>query len=236
MSAVTDIQTIINDQGVFWPVQNIWDAINEAQFAVYAETKWAITTQTFSLTSNADIVPIPSNILIPKWIEGTNSLFQPAVVKRFFPTTMRNLEHFLRTWRGNNLGQPEYFVQWDATHWRVFPRPDGSGSGPGGVYPFKCFGVGFPPEIVDSTSTLLGDATYRYAVYNYTASLLLEATRPDLADLYLAQAQDNILTMKKRLRNQQSHNLRTLKPATSRLEIQQGGQISELPSYYPLES
>jgi hypothetical protein len=235
MSAVGDIQTIINDAGVFWPTQTVWDALNEAQLSVYAETKWALTTQTFSLSSNVDIVEIPSNILVPRWIEGTNSLFQPAVVKRFFPSSMRNLEHFLRTWRGDNTGQPVYFILWDATHWRVFPRPDGSGSGPGGVYPFTVFGVGFPPEITDSTSTLLGDATYRYAVYNYTAALLLEATRPDLADMYLAQAQDNMLTIKKRLRNQQSHNIRTLKPATGRLEIEQGGQISELPSYYPVE-
>ncbi len=98
MSVVTDVQAIINDTGVFWPTATVLTAINEAQLAVYAETKWALTTQTMTLGSNADIIPIPSNILLPKWIEGTNTNFQPPMVKRFFPSTQRGLEHFLRTW------------------------------------------------------------------------------------------------------------------------------------------
>lgn len=236
MSAISDIQTIINDVGVFWPEQFIWDALNEAQLAVYSETKWALTTGNMLLGSGVDIVSIPPEILIPKWIEGTNTLFQPAVVKRFFTTSQRNLETFLRTWRGDNVGQPVVFVLWDATHWRVFPRPDGSGSGPDGRYPFTVYGVGLPQEINSTNTVVLGDATYRYAVYNTTVAFLLEATRPDLADMYLAQAGENILNIKKRLRNQQSHNIRTLRPATTRLEIEQAGEISQTPSYYPLEA
>ena len=236
MSATTDLQTIINDQGTFWPQQQLLDAINEAQFAIYAETKWAITTASLVLSSNADIITIPSSILIPRWIEGTNCNFQPPVIKRFFPTTMRNLEHFLRTWRGDNLGQPTYFVQWDATHWRVFPRPDALGSGPGGTYLFTVFGVGFPREITDSSTSLLGPRNYILATENYAASLLLEATRPDLADSYMADAMDQLLMFKKMLRNQQSHNIRTLRPGMTQLELDQSGQISELPSYYPLEA
>lgn len=236
MSALSDIQTIINDAGVFWPTQTVYDSLNEAQFHVYAEVRWAITTQSFVLTSGVDIIPIPPNILIPKWIEGTNALFSPAVVKRFFFTSLRNIETFMRPWRGQNLGQPQYFVLWDATHWRVFPRPDAKGSGPGGVYPFTVYGVGFPAEITSSSQNIVGDATYKYAVYNYTCSLLLESTRPDLADMYLSQTTDNILNIKKRLRNQQSHNIRTLKPATSRYEIDQLGEVFETPSYYPLQA
>jgi hypothetical protein len=236
MSIVTDIQLVINDIGVFWPLPQILDAVNESQFAIYAETKWAITSATMLLGSNVDIVSIPQSILIPRWIEGTNTNFVPAVVKRFFPTSMRNLEHFLRTWRGDNLGQPVYFVLWDSTHWRCFPRPDGSGSGPNGNYMFTVFGIGLPAEITTSSQSLLGPQTYYLAVQNYAVSLLLEATRPDLADLYMAQAVEQILNFKKRLRNQQSHNIRTLKPATSQLEISQAGQVNELPSYYPLEA
>lgn len=235
MSAVSDVQTIINDAGVFWPTQTVLDALNEAQFAVYAETRWAITTQTFALTSGVDIVPIPNQILIPRWIEGTNTLFNPAVVKRFFVTTLRNLETYLRTWKGDNLGQPQYFILWDAQHWRVFPRPDTNGSGPGGTYEFTCFGIGFPSEIVDVSGVIAGPSNYVYGVYYYTAALLLEATRPDLADMYMAQSQEQLLAFKKRLRNQQSHNIRTLKPATIRYEINQIGQVSETPSFFPLE-
>lgn len=233
---VGDIQLILNDTGIFWPAQQILDATNEAQFHIYAETKWAITSAPLALQSNTDLVQIPPAILIPKWIEGTNSNFQPPVVKRFFPTTMRNLEHFLRSWRGANLGQPVYFIQWDATHWRVFPRPDGHGPGPGGAYPFTIFGVGFPPELTSLTQPVLGPLVYQLAVQNYATSLLLEATRPDLADLYLSQADQQVLNFKKQLRNQQSHNLRVLRPVMSSYEIDQLGQVNETPSYYPLES
>jgi len=236
MGVVGDIQTILNDQGVFWPTQQIYDALNEAQLAVYVETKWAITTATMNLGSGVDIVAIPSGILIPRWIEGTNNNFQPAVIKRFFPTTQRNLETHLRTWRGANLGQPVFFCLWDATHWRVFPRPDGKGTGTAGTYPFTVFGIGFPAEIASTGAVLTGPSNYQLAVQNYTVSLLLESTRPDLADFYMAQSQEQILLFKKRLRNQQSHNIRTLRPAQGQYEIQQSGQISEVPGYFPLEN
>lgn len=236
MSIVAQVQVILNDTGVFWPTQTVLDAVNEAQFAIYAETKWAVTTASMSLANGEDIISIPPTILIPRWIEGTNSNFQPPVVKRFFPTTQRNLETFLRTWRGDNLGQPMYFVLWDATHWRCFPRPDNLGSNLDGSYPFTVFGIGFPVEITDTSMDILGPTNYLMAIQNYTVSLLLEATRPDLADMYFQQAMDQILAFKKRLRNNQSHNIRRLVPATTRFQIDQAGEVYELPSYYPLEA
>lgn len=236
MSIVQQVQVFLNDSGVFWPTQTILDAVNEAQWQVYAETNWVISTQTFSLSSNADIISIPSPIIIPKWIEGQDSNFQPPVVKRFFITTQRNLEHFLRQWRGQNVGQPTYFIIWDATHLRVFPRPDGLGPGAGGTYPFTMFGLGFPNEITDTVTDIVGPTNYVQAIQKYSAALLFEATRPDLADMYMGQAEDQIVAFKKRVRNNQRHNLRILKPATTRYEINQGGEVYELPSYYPLES
>jgi hypothetical protein len=236
MSIVVQVQTILNDQGAFWPTQTVIDAVNEAQFHVYAETRWAITTATISLTTNQDIITIPPTIIIPKWIEGVNSNFQPPVVKRFFPSTMRELENFLRQWRGQQQGQPGYFVLWDATHWRVFPRPDSLGPNLDGSYPFTIYGIGFPAEIVDNVADIVGPATYVQIIQNYSVALLYEATRPDLADMYMAQAQQQILDFKKRVRNNQRHNIRILKPATRRFEIDQSGNVSETPTYYPLES
>lgn len=235
-NVIADIQLILNDSGVFWPTQQLYDAVNEAQFHIYAETKWALATQAFVLTSGVDIISIPSNILIPRWLEGTNTQFQPAVVKRFFPTTQRNLEAYLRTWKGDNTGQPMYFSLWDSTHWRVYPRPDNLGSGPGGVYPFTIFGIGLPNEINGTNTSIPGPSSYSLAVKNYSVALLLEATRPDLGDMYMTQAETGILNFKKRLRNNQSHNIRTLKPATTRFELDQAGIVNELPAYYPLES
>lgn len=245
MSATTDLQLILNDSGVFWPTQNLFDALNEAQMFLAAETAWKINqspmgtlvsiTQGF-LSSNADVIPFTDpafgqGFVIPKWIEGTNYNFQPPVVKRFFPTTQRNLEHYLRTWKGDNKGQPMYFTIWDAYHFRVYPRPDQNN-----VYAFTLFYVTTPPTITTTGQNLTGPIQYQKAVTLHAASILLEATRPDLADLYASQAATQVLAFKKQLRNQQSHNLRTLKPATTPLELDQAGQIYELPSYYPLES
>ncbi|MDE1766571.1 MAG: hypothetical protein KGI27_09935 [Thaumarchaeota archaeon] len=235
MSIVQQVQTLLFDTNVFWPNQWLFDAINEAQFHVYAETRWAITSASFTLNSNADVFPLPGGIQIPRWIEGTNNLIQPPVVKRFFPTTQRNLEAFLRTWRGQNQGQPVYFVIWDATHLRCFPRPDALGSGPGGSYPFAMFGIGTPNEIVDTTTDIIGPATYVQAIQNYAAALLFEATRPDLADMYRSLAEQQILEFKKRLRHFQSHDIWQLVPATTRFEVDQGGEVYSTPDYYPLE-
>jgi hypothetical protein len=229
MSIVAQIQILLNDSGVFWPTATVLDAVNEAQFHIYADTKWAISTASLTLSSNADIVSIPATMLIPKWIEGTNTLYNPPVVKRFFVTSPRNLEHYLRTWRGAGTGQPGYFILWDATHLRCFPRPDST-------YHFTLFGTGFPTEITNTTSDITGPATYVLAIQNYAAALLFEQTRPDLADLYMAQAQAQILAFKKRLRRNLSHNIRQLIPATGPFEINQGGQINEGPSYYPVEA
>ena len=148
---------------------------------------------------------------------------------RCFPTTQRELENFLRTWRSSGLDTPQYFVIWDASHLRVFPRPDKN-------YTYTLWGVGYPTEIVDSTGDVTGPPNYVQIVQNLTLGLLLYATRLDLAQFYLGQAQNQIVEFKKHLRNQQSHNIRRLKPATSRFEVQQGGQVRELPTYYPMES
>ena len=229
MSIVTDVQIILNDSGVFWPTAQLLDAVNEAQFWAFTRTKWARSSASLPLLPGQDIVPLPSSILIPGWIEGTipNNSGGTAVM-RMFPTTQRELEHFLRTWRGAGLAQPSYFSIWDATHLRIFPRPDTT-------YTYTVWGIGWPNEIVDTTTALKGPPNYVLAVKHYAAGLLLEATRPDLADVYYGLADGQIESFRKQLRNQQSHNIRRLVPAR-RLDLQQSGVVRELPTYYPLET
>jgi hypothetical protein len=232
MSIVSQVQILLNDTGVFWPVPNVLDAINEAQLWVFAQTKWARVGVPLNVTVGQDIVPIPSQLLITGWIEGTktvntgNATLITSV--RFFPTTQRELEHFLRTWRGHGLEEPGYFVLWDASHFRLFPRPDQA-------YTFTIWGIGYPTEIVDITSDIVGPPNYVQAIQNYTVALLLEATRPDLADVYMQIAEDQIIAFRKQLRNHQSHNIRRLRPG-KRFDLQQSGTIRELPTYYPLET
>jgi hypothetical protein len=215
MGVVADVQVILNDTGVFWPTQTVLDAVNEAQFWVYAETKYAITSSTLVLTSNADVVALPTSILIPKWIEGTGT---GTTVERIHITTQRSLESYSRLWKGAALGAPAHVSVWDATHLRIFPRPDAT-------YTYTLFGTGFPAEIT-ATEAIAGPTAIQKAAQCYTVALLFEATRPDLADVYMGQAQELTLAYKKRLRNQQSHNIRTLHPATTKYEVRQSGVIS----------
>jgi hypothetical protein len=225
---VADVQLILNDTGVFWPTQQVLDAVNEAQFWVHCKTKWQRTSASLSLVQGVDIVPIPSSILIPGWLEGSVNLPQGGTyLMRMFPTSQRELEHFLRTWRGAQEQQPTNFAIWDATHFRVFPKPDQS-------YTYTVWGVGWPIEITSSSQTLSGPTQLYLAVKHYSVGLLLEATRPDLADQFYGIAEQDTQNFLRQLRNQQSHNIRRLRPG-KRFDLQQAGIIRELPTYYPLE-
>ena len=233
MSIVATIQNIINDAGVFWPVPAgtnvLFDAINEAQMWALAKTKWSRTSFPLVMTTSEDLLAIPSGVLIPGWIEGTRTNIDGSISAiRMFPTTQRELEHFLRTWRGAGLDQPTYFSIWDAFNFRIFPRPDQA-------YTYTLWGVAYPTEIKDLVSDISGPPLQVLAVQNYALAILLQATRPDLAQIYEAQAEEQIQRLRAEFRNQQSHNIRRLTPGR-RFDIQQSGTIRELPVYYPLES
>jgi hypothetical protein len=230
VSIVTTLQVLLNDTGVFWPQAQILDAVNEAQLWVFAQTKWSRRSWLINLPKGTDIFQIPSDLLIPGWMESQVFNTDGSISHmRAFPTTHRELEHFLRTWRSAGLDAPQYFVIWDASHFRVFPRPDKA-------YTYTLWGVGYPIEIVDNLGDLVGPPNYTQIIQNFSLGLLLNATRPDLSDFYMTQASLGVVEFKKHLRNFQSHNIRRLVPSTGRLQIQQGGQVRELPTYYPMES
>jgi len=230
MGILHTIQVLLNDSGVFWPQAQILDAVNEAQLWGFAQTKWSRKSWAITLPKGTDIFPVPSDLLVPGWMESQNTLVDGSVSHmRAFPTTHRELEHFLRTWRSAGLDAPQYFVIWDAFNFRCYPRPDKE-------YLYTLWGVGYPVEIVDSLGDFAGPVVYTEALQHFSLSLLLSATRPDLAEMYMSLAERGIVEFKKQLRNQQSHNIRRLAPATGRLQIQQGGAVRALPVYYPMES
>lgn len=219
-TTVQDIQMLLNDQGVFWPTVRVTDAINEAQWEIYVRTKWSWTSSTLTLNPGDDIIPIPSNIVIPRFVEDTQL--------RYFPSSQRQLENFHRTWRLDGPGAPMYFIVWDAFNLRIYPKPDK-------VYNYTLWGIGYPSEIVDPTNdSVVGDDSYVKAVNSLTLSLLFEATRPDLADWHRGIAEEQIQAYKRHLRNYQSHNIRRLKFG-GRHDLNQSGNIYELPVYYPVE-
>ena len=72
MSLVSDTQELINDSGVFWPAQQIYDALNESMLEVWEDLELHTGTATMTATASAEFVSIPSTILSPKTISHGN--------------------------------------------------------------------------------------------------------------------------------------------------------------------
>jgi hypothetical protein len=216
MSAVQDVQMFLHDSGVFWPTAQVVDALNEAQLQVFVQTKWKKTSVTLSMNTGDDVISIPPSILVPQYIEDSTT--------RYFPTTQVELERCTRAWRGEGLNAPEVFVLWDATHLRCWPRPDQP-------YDLTLWGLGWPTTQT-STSDLEGPEMVKLAILNLATALCLDATRPDLAELYRMQGEEQILKVKKLLRNNQSHNIQRLRPGT-KIDIQKAGVRVAPVTFYP---
>lgn len=221
MSTITNIQRMLNDDGTFWPTTRILDAVNEAQWDCWIRSKWTWAVSTLTLTDGVDIIPLPPNIVVPRFVESNST--------RFFPSTQRELEEGDRGWRTHGKGEPQFFVVWDAFNLRVFPRPNRT------YTTYKLWGIGYPTEITPTNLTLQGDTTLQRAIEHLACGILFDATRPDLATYHRGLGEKQLQLFKTNLRNYQSHNIRSLKIGDSRYNLSQSGVIRELPTWYPVE-
>ena len=106
-----------------------------------------------------------------------------------------------------------WFFLWDDFHLRVFPSPDQT-------YTFTLFGLPWPPEINSSNEDIVVngvqlDRQFKLAMAYRIAAGLLIYTRPDAAAQYTKMAEECFYYYRKRLRQQNSNNLRRLKPLVS---------------------
>ena len=62
------------------------------------------------------------------------------------------------------------------------------------------------------TEDIAVDQILRLALAYQTAATILEATRPEVADLYIQNAAEMLERYRIRLRNQQTNNIRRMKP------------------------
>ena len=184
MSLVSDIQDLINDSGVFWPVQNVYDAANEAQLLIWGRMQTDVITTTTTVTATQEFITLDTAMYIPKKIIANNV--------EWYVTTYHELERDNRRWRGVPNDKPRWFVVHDAEHLRMWPMPNQS-------YEYKIEGVRYPPTelgtITSGTTTATNtDITARTAVKQaivYTAAGLLAAnTRPDLMAQWLGDADE----------------------------------------------
>jgi hypothetical protein len=211
MSLFTDIKTLLDEPGtgVFWTDADVYDAANEAALEVWASTKWQVTTATLTCTTSADLVALPCEIFIPQYYLGTYG--------KQFITSHAQAENWSREWKLAAPAYPRHLVIWDAEHLRPIPKPDAT-------YTFTLVGLSWPTEISASNLDLTAAANLKHAIMLRAASELLEHTLPDLADTMYNESIEAELAFKEQLRNQQSHNIRRLKPG-SLFQRAQGGSI-----------
>lgn len=218
--AVLGSSTIIDDPtagDIFFPSQQLYDAANETIMDFWAnagrqDVPVAIATDATPLvvTSATDIYSFDTTtLMIPTYVTlntfiGTGNAGE-SINQRYFISDRTKLEQYARDWRNNQQMQPKWFILWDAFHLRVFPQPDKT-------YTFTVHGVPWATEIGTGTEDIVVDQILRLAMAYKTAATILEATRPEVSDLYTQNSAEMLNRYRMRLRNQQTNNIRRLKP------------------------
>jgi hypothetical protein len=214
--ALSGTSTIIDDPtagDIFWPSQQLYDAANETIMDFWAtagrqDVPIALATATAGLVvgTATDIYAFDSTtLMIPTFVTLSTSFGSEGVNQKYFISDRTKLEQYARDWRDNQQAQPKWFILWDAFHLRVFPKPDQT-------YTFTLWGIPWATEIITGTEDIVVDQILRLAMAYRTAATLLEATRPEVSDLYNSNAEEMLNRYRIRLRNQQGNNLRRMKP------------------------
>lgn len=215
--------TIIDDPtagDIFWPSQQLYDAANETVMDFWAtagrqDVPIALATNStpLAVNSSTDLYSFDyTTLMIPTYVTlntfiGTGAAGE-QINQKYFISDRTKLEQYARDWRDNQQMQPKWFILWDAFHLRVFPKPDKT-------YSFTLWGVPWATELGTGTEDIVVDQILRLAMAYQTAATLLEATRPEISDLYIQNATELLNRYRIRLRNQQGNNLRRMKPGVN---------------------
>jgi len=210
-SIVTMVQTELAESGsgVFWPVQQVYDYINEVIIDMFPLALYPVGSATITFTQASDLVPLATTSLMwPRWIEdGTRQYW---IIKH------ADLERYDRNWRNTTQERPTFFVLWDESHLRPYPPVDGSG--PVGIppsYVYTMYGPTWAGEI-SSTNTDVDPSVpplLRMAIVMRAAARLFDYSRPDLAQAHDAEADEYEARYRTQWRNQQSDNIKRLLPS-----------------------
>ena len=210
--------TIIDDPtagDIFFPSQQLYDAANDAiidfwENAARQDVPIGLATSTLTVGSATDVYAFDNTvIMVPTYVTlntfiGTGNAGED-LNQRYFISDRTKLEQYARNWRNNQQAQPKWFILWDAFHLRTFPTPDKT-------YTFTLYGVPWTTEMGTGTEDIAVDQILRLALAYQTAATILEATRPEVADLYNQNAAEMLERYRIRLRNQQTNNIRRMKP------------------------
>lgn len=216
MSLVSEVSQLVDETGgaVWWTAQQVYDACNEALLEDWSILKPLAGTSTMTVTAGADLVAFDTtSIMIPQYF------IDPTLNTKLFPTTHDELENWSRRWREESAAKPKWLVQWDASHYRVFPLSDAQ-------YEFVLWGVPWPPEIGTATQDCTLENFQRKATVLRAAASLLDLTQPDLADAYRGEATDHAKRAAAEIRQQFDGNVDRLRPGTG-WTVAQFGRINQ---------
>lgn len=201
---ITDIQLQVDESNgpVFWVIDQLYDAANQAQLEVWTNLKdWQQTSVSLILGTGNDIVTLPPSIMVPQFVIYNNI--------KVFPTTTAQLQDWANNWKSESPSRPNWILLWDATHLRLFPRSDSS-------YIFNVFGVPWPDEIGPGNHDMLNvDPLVRRAVVMRAAAKLLETVQPELADAKIAESVEFEKRYARQQRNVFGDNIGRLRPKTA---------------------
>ena len=209
MSLVSEIQDLIDDSGVFWIDQHVYDVANEALIEVWGELRHDIGTATITVTANQEFVDLPTTtIMIPQRIVANNV--------EWFVTNRVLLERDNRQWRALTQAQPKWFVPFDTETLQLVPRPDQT-------YTYAIEGVKYPTtEIAVGTEDITVAKDIKKALVFRAAALITMNTRPDLHGRWMEEFAVYINEARVRLRNRHGHNIRRLRPGKAVTRAHQG--------------
>lgn len=199
MSLVSEVRDLLGEaSAVFWPDQQVYDAINQAQINAFANYPILSTSTSLVVPQDADFITIPPSIMIPSYIATSTG--------NKFITTEPELEEYAIRWMETTPGEPKHFILWDTMYLRVFPRASA-------WYTYTIYGVPWPTEIDGSTQDVTNiHKQYRLAIIYDAVSVLFEASRPDLAQAYRELADQYLSDSRSSLRTAHPHNTLRLRP------------------------
>lgn len=201
MTLVTQIKTIIDEPNAskFWPIAQVYDAANEASIEVLGSGQYDLMTATITATASQVFVTVPSTLMIPKFVLTTSNDALPK-------TTEAALEREGPNWGTATNTAPIAFLEVDQTTIQIYPIVTTS-------VEYRFVGVPYPTEITTGVEDFTSNEQYSFAAKFWAASSLMDATRPDLSDVFRSEGDEVYVMALRQWRNQQSHLLRTLRPA-----------------------
>lgn len=214
---VTMVQTELNEAGagvpsagVFWPVQQVYDAINDAQLEMESIAYLPIGSTTMTFTASTDLHAWPNTVLMwPHYLEFNG--------RKYWVVKHADLERWDRNWRNATTDQPRFFVLWDEQHLRPYPVADQN-------YVFNIWGPAWASEIVSTNTDILVPPLLKTALALRASARLFQQSRPDLAKADIAEAEEYEMRYRMQWRKQQSHNIKRLRPS-GLMQSAQGGNI-----------